>query len=162
MNKKIRQSVLTTFILTLLITTTTVSAIAASWHASIDHYWTIQRACPDGVQVVARWYDYNNFPPPLTYNWEAHIYYGQATDEPTIVNPDPVELIQELGSIEVTIDRRPTSLRYREGWRWKKTFIWGKGRITWNVPGFDVGDRVFVRHPGAPEGFVMKIQDCGK
>ncbi|MEM7132018.1 MAG: hypothetical protein AAF702_37250 [Chloroflexota bacterium] len=165
MIKHIRQFMLTIFMVSVLLSVTTLTTHAASWHASNTHYWIVQNACPTHIEVIAAWNAGNLFPPPVTYEWEGYSWLDDSpagpvvSDEPTWV-PASDQLFDSLGSVDVTIENQPTPIVFEPlPGVFQRTDIWGSEIINWGTP-LEVGTGVFVRHPWSTHGFVIAVQAC--
>ena len=172
---KIRQIFTTLGMIIVLLSVTTLSAFAGSWHASTAYWSTVGDACLDGVEIVARLHDGNEEYLPLSTNWEVYTWFDDSpggpivTDEPTwIYENEPIyqsdQLGRLLGRVRVMIENQelPLLYEYAPG-DWQKTFNWGSESLVWDDPGapdLSIGSSIYVRHPSESAGFLVALQDC--
>lgn len=167
MFKNIRQSMLTTVMVGVLLAVTTLSVFAGSWHVSSYYRWTVQNACTNQVEIVAIWEGDETYSPPFTETWEAYTWLD---DGGPVIGPDPTwieyagdQVFDYLGTVDVLVLEQKTPLEYEHSpGDWRRTHVWGSATIEWGTP-VDVGTGIYVTQTGPghwSEGFVVAAQDC--
>ena len=154
MTTKIRQTITMLSMVVVLLSVTTLSVFAGSWHASLDHYWKVGRACTDSVQIVARAHFLDNL--PLIITREAYVYTGTVPAD-TWADAPPDTLGPLLGDVEIKIQHRTKPLYYLDGGVQEMTHYWGQGKIP--LSGLDPGDLIFVASPSGT-GFIVALEKC--